>query len=452
MKHLIVSAAVVALATSAASAQQAVQWRIEDGGNGHWYRVDSALRTWPNARDFASSIGGHLASVTSASEGDFVIALSVLAEASGPWLGGFQDPSASDYAEPAAGWRWVTGEAWSFVQWCPGEPNDSPNENCLALGGASSTCWNDLPSGGVLGVFPVASIIEWSADCNNDGIVDYGQCRDGSLPDYNLNNIPDCCEASTPCDVGNYPVQWRIADGGNGSWYQSTRPTSAVSWESARELARLQGGHLPVIRSEAENTFVLSLFTDQILGTEWGPFIGGVRDSSAENSVCEGWKWTTGEPFDFLPAFSTADAAAFGYGPCDTLCQCLNEQFVWETCLHYWRGECPVWNSAPTSLTSSVLLVEWSADCNNDGIVDYGQILSGQLADANINGVPDSCEADSCPADVTGNDLVDGVDLAAILGAWGTDGQNQYDCDINNDGVVSGTDLAFVLGGWGPCP
>jgi hypothetical protein len=44
------------------------------------------------------------------------------------------------------------------------------------------------------------------------------------------------------------------------------------------------------------------------------------------------------------------------------------------------------------------------------------------------------------------------VDLAAILGAWGTDGQNQYDCDIDNDGIVSGTDLAFVLGGWGPCP
>ena len=39
-------------------------------------------------------------------------------------------------------------------------------------------------------------------------------------------------------------------------------------------------------------------------------------------------------------------------------------------------------------------LVEWSADCNGDGIVDYGQILDGSLVDDNDNGVPDSCELD----------------------------------------------------------
>jgi hypothetical protein len=38
-------------------------------------------------------------------------------------------------------------------------------------------------------------------------------------------------------------------------------------------------------------------------------------------------------------------------------------------------------------------VIEWSADCNNDGLVDYGQILSGQLADANANGIPDICES-----------------------------------------------------------
>ena len=37
-------------------------------------------------------------------------------------------------------------------------------------------------------------------------------------------------------------------------------------------------------------------------------------------------------------------------------------------------------------------VIEWSSDCNNDGIVDYGQVLSGQLADANGNGIPDTCE------------------------------------------------------------
>ncbi len=44
-------------------------------------------------------------------------------------------------------------------------------------------------------------------------------------------------------------------------------------------------------------------------------------------------------------------------------------------------------------LNTNSALTEWSADCNNDGIVDYGQILNGTLADANANGVPDTCES-----------------------------------------------------------
>jgi len=97
-------------------------------------------------------------------------------------------------------------------------------------------------------------------------------------------------------------------------------------------------------------------------------------------------------------------------------------------------------------------IIEWSADCNNDGIVDYGQILTGQLADTNANGIPDTCEVDPCPGDVTNNGVVNGTDLAAILAAWGSDGSNKFNCDIDNDGVVGGSDLAFVLVGWGACP
>jgi len=57
-----------------------------------------------------------------------------------------------------------------------------------------------------------------------------------------------------------------------------------------------------------------------------------------------------------------------------------------------------------------------------------------------------------CSGDVTANGTTDGVDLAAVLAAWGTTGQGQFDCDINNDGTVNGADLAMVLGDWGACP
>jgi hypothetical protein len=100
---------------------------------------------------------------------------------------------------------------------------------------------------------------------------------------------------------------------------------------------------------------------------------------------------------------------------------------------------------------AAAAIIEFDADCNNDGVVDYGQILSGQLTDTNENGVPDSCEVDPCPGDVTGNNSVDGIDLAALLAAWGG-GKSQFDCDVDNDGVVGGSDLAVVLAGWGACP
>ena len=46
---------------------------------------------------------------------------------------------------------------------------------------------------------------------------------------------------------------------------------------------------------------------------------------------------------------------------------------------------------------------------------------------------------------------VDGVDLAAILATWGTDGGKYPRADVDGSGVVDGADLAIVLGDWGPC-
>jgi len=53
-----------------------------------------------------------------------------------------------------------------------------------------------------------------------------------------------------------------------------------------------------------------------------------------------------------------------------------------------------------------------------------------------------------CPADLTGDGVVDGADLGLLLGAWGAcDG----DCpaDLNADGVIDGADLGTLLGAWG---
>jgi hypothetical protein len=53
-----------------------------------------------------------------------------------------------------------------------------------------------------------------------------------------------------------------------------------------------------------------------------------------------------------------------------------------------------------------------------------------------------------CPEDLDGNGVIDGADLATLLGAWGT---NNPAADIDDNGTVDGADLATLLGAWGPC-
>ncbi|MFO0828326.1 MAG: dockerin type I repeat-containing protein [Phycisphaerales bacterium] len=56
--------------------------------------------------------------------------------------------------------------------------------------------------------------------------------------------------------------------------------------------------------------------------------------------------------------------------------------------------------------------------------------------------------APPCPADLTGDGVVNGADLGIVLGSWGAGGA----ADLDGDGTVNATDLAIVLGAWGACP
>ncbi|MEY4821736.1 MAG: hypothetical protein RLY72_1388, partial [Planctomycetota bacterium] len=96
---------------SVASAQNAVEWRVADGGNGHWYRRLGELHNWPSAKARCEQFGGHLASLTSSAEWSWAINATGATEG---YVGAFQDHSAADYSEPNGGWRWVTGEPFVF--------------------------------------------------------------------------------------------------------------------------------------------------------------------------------------------------------------------------------------------------------------------------------------------------------------------------------------------------
>ena len=100
--------------------------------NDHWYKAVSvpAGISWTDAESAAEAEGGHLATITSTAENEFVKSLITEPKlwqrerqdfSSGPWIGGF---AKANRKKPVDGWKWITGEAWSFAGWLPGEPSN----------------------------------------------------------------------------------------------------------------------------------------------------------------------------------------------------------------------------------------------------------------------------------------------------------------------------------------
>jgi hypothetical protein len=56
-----------------------------------------------------------------------------------------------------------------------------------------------------------------------------------------------------------------------------------------------------------------------------------------------------------------------------------------------------------------------------------------------------------CPADLTGDALVNVSDLLAVIAAWGPCGK-ECPADIDDDGAVAVSDLVAVFLAWGACP
>jgi len=448
------------IAASASAQSAAVQWKVSEGGNGHWYKVRLVAdeETWFTCRDNAIATGGHLATIASNAENNFVFSLASQTPGGfsgnqirvGPFLGGYQ-PDGS--AEPAGGWRWVTEEPWGFTNWADGggqpdnamhcgqAPGDRPGEHYLQFIYASPS-WNDMSAAATCyGGSKPSYAVEWSTDCNSDGIVDYGQCHDGTLADFNGNNTPDCCERGESCVVGSYPVQWRLEDGGNGHWYGGMSTTTAISWTAARDRATSQGGHLATIGSRVEDDVVAALALTSAIwpsGDRYGPWLGGYQTSACSASYAN-WAWVTGEPWNYVSDAGFFDNSTRSAGQCDDYLHYIDHRRDWNDVRE--DGDLGVHG----------FMMEWDADCNQDNVVDYGQILLGQLADANNNGIPDVCQLPTCrDVDLFRDGAVNGADLGILLAQWGVANANTVS-DINRDGRVDGSDLGTLLAFWGPC-
>lgn len=159
LASVLLLAAATSLGRPAIANAQPIQWTIASGGNNHRYEavyVQEGL-SWIAARDAATLKGGYLASVTSAAENAFIYGLVLDTKFwpqdaqgffQGPWLGGFQSTALE---EPAGGWEWVSGEAWTYTNWAISGPINPQPDNWLSIEnylgmlsyGPLAPYWND---------------------------------------------------------------------------------------------------------------------------------------------------------------------------------------------------------------------------------------------------------------------------------------------------------------------
>ena len=100
--------------------------------NDSYYYRSTSTKNWNSASQDAQAHGGHLATISSQEENEFL--------GNGGWIG-FNDQASEGQ------WVWVTGEEVVYTQWGGNEPNNQGNEDCgQRYGGVGN--WNDANCGG----------------------------------------------------------------------------------------------------------------------------------------------------------------------------------------------------------------------------------------------------------------------------------------------------------------
>ncbi len=227
-----------------ATVAEPVEWSVCDGGNGHWYDYVPAFEIpWDTAQAVAEANGGYLATLTSAAENDIVTEVMDIPGTDGAWLGGYQ-PNPGDL--PADGWEWVTGEAWSYTNWDPDEPND--------FGGS-----------------------EWLLEV-------WGSQGDGPVGSW--NDADD-----TAGHIRGYVIEYDSVPGHTYEFVQAV----GIARDDAEAAAEAMGGHLATITSAAESDIVTGLIDIPGVDAVW---LGGYQPDPGA-PVADGWEWVTAEAWCF---------------------------------------------------------------------------------------------------------------------------------------------------------
>lgn len=221
--------------------------------NSHEYAFYDIGLTWNEAKIYCENLGGHLVTITSQEEQNFICQLIQNGTMSSYWLGAKRSENDWD------SWEWITDETFSFAYWDAGEPNGSGD--CLQMynilpSSQIEYAWDDTYAegdrGGGLKYWEIGFICEW--DTINSDVV-------------SANN------KSIPLDSISYNGHsYKIYDIGRG-------------WGESKKYCEDLGGYLATISSAAENEFLYNYMISSGIDSAYFGF------EKANNT----WTWVNGD-------------------------------------------------------------------------------------------------------------------------------------------------------------
>ena len=165
--------------------------------------------TWRQAENLAVSLGGHLATVRSRAENDWLVATFGTSQIA---YIGLNDRAAEGT------FVWSSGEPVTFTFWASGEPNDESNEDFALIFWTSEGKWNDGQGEPQLAIIellaPTATTEPFGTGCPSSAGIPMLAAAPGSLPFINntftveLTSLPTTTNHQTFVVVGLSKTTW----------------------------------------------------------------------------------------------------------------------------------------------------------------------------------------------------------------------------------------------------
>ena len=241
--------------------------------NGHYYTIIDSGMSWTDAKEHCEKLGGHLVTITSQDENDFVLSIANAGTKKAYWIGLYYDN----------GQNWVTGESFSFHKLSSSELRENvPYYDIFTKrsGYANETgewdnTWTDGDRGGGIKKIDIGIDCEWDinpTDTDGDGLFDIWETKG---LDYNGDGTIDLDLPAMGAD-SNVPdifveVDWMVRPQKKFLWWETQASRSMAPSTAAMRLVynafRQHGINLHIDVGPDS--------TDFVTGKKWGGLSGG---------------------------------------------------------------------------------------------------------------------------------------------------------------------------------